>query len=729
MNLHRSALVLAVLSLNASALLPAQPISPEPAWHSGTYRGRPIQFRIVHGWAVDGDIILGRPEQLINPAVAVPPAPNNLWPKVGNLIQVPYTNANGNPAVEAAVKIFNTYLPNFIQIVKRTTEADYIQFNVTDDGSNGCGGESPVGRVGGPQEIPATGGSQVCPSVLLHEIGHSLGFHHEQTRSDRKDYVKANWWNITDRSQYDPGRGQADVGLYDYASIMHYERSTFARDTTDTTMDTIPAGIPLRAVGAWSAGDLDALQRLYSAPPTAVTISTNPPGLQISVDGQVVVTGTPQATFNWALNSQHVLDVPGNLQNQTQNGVTYAFARWNDVNVDTPVRHTIVLTPGDGSTLYPATAPRITQYTAHFAQVVSSAGLFTTAASPQNGGTVAITPDPTDIGTSVSSYQAFQDLKVTATPNLGFNFYDWQFDGKTPVLSGERTRNLRPTMTQSVTARFTQNPVTTVTTNPPRLPITVDGTNYTSPKNFSGPDFDAAWTPGSSHSISVASPLASIKEDPKERLGFIGWSDNGAQTHNVTAGASTIYIANFAIQYQLSVSMARLQDNSGQVCSPATITLNPTSPDAFYNAGSVVTATVQPNPGWVFLGWRGAATGNDNPLAIAMDKTRSLQAQFNTTNAPFAITSIAPATAPLNGTDFTLTVTGTGFAPNTTYCFYDQGASSSNVCGNVTYGGPTTVSVPVTAAMLAKPQTMVLWLYNSPDGQCSATATVPVKVQ
>src|ERR1700682_5412823 len=61
---------------------------------TGMYRGKPIQFEIINGWAVvEGDIIIGRPEDLhrtervssrLRPeTLSITPTAAGLWPKVG----------------------------------------------------------------------------------------------------------------------------------------------------------------------------------------------------------------------------------------------------------------------------------------------------------------------------------------------------------------------------------------------------------------------------------------------------------------------------------------------------------------------------------------------------------------------------------------------------------------------------------------------------------------------
>lgn len=72
--------------------------------------------------------------------------------------------------------------------------------------------------------------------VIVHEIYHSLGFWHEQTRPDRDTFVTINWGNI------EPGRehnfemvSSASVyGPYDFDSVMHYPRAGFSVNGGDT---------------------------------------------------------------------------------------------------------------------------------------------------------------------------------------------------------------------------------------------------------------------------------------------------------------------------------------------------------------------------------------------------------------------------------------------------------------------------------------------------------------
>jgi hypothetical protein len=75
--------------------------------------------------------------------------------------------------------------------------------------------------------------------IAIHEIGHTVGFWHEQSRPDRDSFVDINWDNIKDGKSHNFWRrSAADVNSlgsgYDYGSIMHYGRTAFSSNGQNT---------------------------------------------------------------------------------------------------------------------------------------------------------------------------------------------------------------------------------------------------------------------------------------------------------------------------------------------------------------------------------------------------------------------------------------------------------------------------------------------------------------
>ncbi|KAF7231433.1 meprin A subunit alpha isoform X2 [Nothobranchius furzeri] len=80
-------------------------------------------------------------------------------------------------------------------------------------------------------------------AIVEHELLHALGFYHEQSRSDRDDYVKIWWDQIEEGKEHNFNKYEDDFITdlntpYDYESIMHYRPLSFNKDETTPTITT-----------------------------------------------------------------------------------------------------------------------------------------------------------------------------------------------------------------------------------------------------------------------------------------------------------------------------------------------------------------------------------------------------------------------------------------------------------------------------------------------------------
>ncbi len=714
--LRRILLSVLTISCLASSLW-GQSQSPEV--RTGIFRGMKVTYTWVPskessgmGKAIfQGDIILDHVDQLpsgnfIGNGLGLAYT-QYLWPKVGSVYQVPYIidPASGDLTnLNTAINQFNSNFAGVIQFVSRTSETDYVNFNFDPNNFSGsC--EAYEGRIGGEQTV---GGSASCTvATILHEMGHVVGVWHEQSRPDRDTYVSVNYGAVIKGS-----RGNFDVLLddnqvlspYDYASVMEYPAFSFSRNG-EPCIESIPAGIPLSNPNGYSAADIDGINRLYGAIPTSVTVTSNPPGLQVIVDGTTVTT--PQV-FNWTLNSQHALDVASTPQ--TLRGVSYIYGRWNDSTMQS---HTITVAPGNNQITQPATAPAVTVYSANFIQLVP----YVNVISPGGAGSVATSPNPqTYSGLSGQYYIIRQLVTLTANPGSGQNF--WNFINSPFYLPGGIGANPKTFYVMddgnsiNLTTYFTSSPVYTVTTNPveSNVGVIVDNTFWYAPRNFALP-YDSSWTASSSHSVSIDSPQYPWSSNT--RFNFSSWSDGGAQTHNVTlpgSGGAT-YTANITPDFYVT-------DYPLESCA-GSIAVSPGSPsgDGYYPTGSLLTFTQTAQTGWTFTGWVYDLSGTTNPQNLTVSDEVLVASDYSTTSTPLQLTSISPPNATEGGAAFTLTINGAGFTSST--AAYIGGAFRQP-----TFVNSTKLTVQINASDIATAGAFQVAVGNFPSG-ASCAAYVP----
>ncbi|XP_071116011.1 blastula protease 10-like [Haliotis cracherodii] len=118
------------------------------------------------------------------------------------------------------------FYPRSALLASQLGHDDYVSF------TNGSSCRTMVGRVPGGQDLSV---GQCSKGSILHELGHTIGYVHEQSRPDRDANVDIIENNIIPTRESDFKKYTSKLvrtfGLpYDYGSIMHYSSTAFSKN-------------------------------------------------------------------------------------------------------------------------------------------------------------------------------------------------------------------------------------------------------------------------------------------------------------------------------------------------------------------------------------------------------------------------------------------------------------------------------------------------------------------
>lgn len=232
-----------------------------------------IQYQVVNGHAIyDGDVSIGAPSEVAKTAEELLARKHNVTASAlhrdakswwsGGVVPVRQVFAPNN--LQAALSQIQQQVPG-IKFVTYTGQARYLAIRNSGDGSYYYGGCS------GSECTVYIGSSGASKAIIMHEVGHALGFQHEVRRCDRNSYIR-----MIDTNPY-PEEFALDctsvqMGNYDLNSIMHYNSREFGRlHFTNLNGQEVQ--------GYWgrttlSAGDVAAWQRVYTGTTSGTVTGT-----------------------------------------------------------------------------------------------------------------------------------------------------------------------------------------------------------------------------------------------------------------------------------------------------------------------------------------------------------------------------------------------------------------------------------------------------------------------
>jgi uncharacterized protein (TIGR03437 family) len=340
-----------------------------------------------------------------------------------------------------------------------------------------------------------------------------------------------------------------------------------------------------------------------------INLATAPAGLQVLADRAPVTT---PVELDWGWNSTHSVG-PVSPQ-EDRFGAWWVFSSWSDGGAPT-----------------------------HAYQVPQVSRPDTLTATYVAGAPIALTTSPPNLKLKIDGRDNWPSYGfvwgVGETHHLEAPLQQTDAQGRVWAFSawsdgGAAVHDLTvPTSAGGVGIRLnaTYTPLghLTVTSSLPTLAVQVDGTTCATPCDVVRPV---------GTTVRVSAP-GSVPQGDGSRQDFLGWPGSGAGDWNAALTADPIAIsANYHTLNRLS--------SSATPPNGATWSMQPGSPDGYYDAQTTVIVAVTPLPGFRFHQWSGDLSGTRPTGAVPMNAPRAVQAQLDPVPyiAPAGVGNAAGAT-------------------------------------------------------------------------------------
>ena len=227
--------------------------------------------------------------------------------------------------------------------------------------------------------------------------------------------------------------------------------------------------------------------------------------------------------------------------------------------------------------------------------------------------------NPISLQANTSYYLATQEVSggdqwydsgtVSPASDATLNSSVYSYDGTNWISIGTVNTSYVP-LNFLYTVGVSTSIAVSVQANPPDRSFIADGTTYTVVQKFN-------WTSASAHTLAVTSP-----QDGAAGIQYAwnSWSDGGAVSHTVSPASATAFTANFTTRYLVTTGVSPFSGGS--------IAASPSSATGYYDSGTPVQLTANPNAACIFTSWSGDVTGISATLPVTMSGPLTVTANF-----------------------------------------------------------------------------------------------------